>query len=107
MTPILSWLAKSATYLQRPWVIGITSATIASLIALLFSIIRYSRVTNIALRTIGFLFLACCGGLVYAKFGVPAVKVPSTALVWMAAIGIAFLVTASILRRQRVRTVHG
>ena len=107
MTSFLSWLENSSTYLQKSWVIGIVTLTIGGFAAGLLLMIRYSRRTNKAFWIIGLLFLAWSLGLFLAKFYAPKAKVPSTALVWaLAIIGIALLLASSLLRRQRLRTVH-
>ena len=105
MTPVFSWLAKFAGYLQKPWIIAIVIAAVAAVIAGLVIAIRYTRVTGIVLRILGFSFLA--GGLIllYVKVRVPAVKVPQT-WAWIPAIGIAFIISAWYLRRRRIRAVR-
>jgi hypothetical protein len=105
MTPVFSWLARFAGYLQKPWIIAIVIAAVAAVIAGLILTIRYTRATGIVLRVLGVIFLAGGLVLVYVKFRVLTVKVPST-WVWIPAIGIAFIVAAWLLRRQRTRAVH-
>ncbi len=106
MASFLSQVASFAAYLQKSWIIEIAILIVAALAAGLLLIIRYSRRTNNAFRVIGFLFLAWDLCLGIAKLWFPTVKVPSTALVWTSAIGITFLVAASLLRRQRLGTVR-
>jgi len=105
MTPIISRLAIPATYLQKPWVIAIVIAAVAAVIAGLVLTIRYTRVTGIALRLFGVFLLVCGAALAYGKFRVPAAEVPST-WVWVPAMGVALLVTAWFLRKQRIRAVR-
>jgi hypothetical protein len=102
-TSIFDWMAKFAAYPQKPWIIGIISAAVAAILAELILRLRYTKLTGIALRAIGLLFILYGLALIYVKFRVHAVDVPSTTWIWMPSAGIILFACASGLHRIRAR----